>query len=52
MVRADASWKNVAELIEAIRKKGDKATYGYGSPPALASAELYKARAGLQAPAD
>jgi tripartite-type tricarboxylate transporter receptor subunit TctC len=39
----------VAELTEAMRKKGDKASYGYGSPPALASAELYKARAGLQA---
>ena len=49
MVRADAPWKNVAELTEAMKKKGDKASYGYGSPPALASAELYKARAGLQA---
>jgi tripartite-type tricarboxylate transporter receptor subunit TctC len=49
MVRADAPWKNVAELTEAMKKKGDRASYGYGSPPALASAELYKARAGLQA---
>ncbi len=49
MVRADAPWKNVAELTEAMKKKGDKASYGYGSPPALAAAELYKARAGLQA---
>jgi tripartite-type tricarboxylate transporter receptor subunit TctC len=49
MVRADAPWKNVAELTEAMRQKGNKASYGYGSPPALAAAELYKARAGLQA---
>jgi len=49
MVRADAPWKTVAELTEAMKKKGDKASYGYGSPPALASAELYKARAGLKA---
>jgi tripartite-type tricarboxylate transporter receptor subunit TctC len=49
MVRAEAPWKNVAELTEAMKRKGNKASYGYGSPPALASAELYKARAGLQA---
>jgi tripartite-type tricarboxylate transporter receptor subunit TctC len=49
MVRAEAPWKNVAELTEAMKIKGDKASYGYGSPPALASAELYKARAGLRA---
>src|SRR6476661_3562257 len=49
MVRPEAPWKNVAELTEAMKKKGDKASYGYGSPPALASAELYKARAGLKA---
>jgi tripartite-type tricarboxylate transporter receptor subunit TctC len=49
MVRPEAPWKNVAELTEAMKRKGDKASYGYGSPPALASAELYKARAGLKA---
>ena len=49
MVRAEAPWKTVAELTEAMRKKGDKASYGYGAPPALASAELYKARTGLKA---
>jgi tripartite-type tricarboxylate transporter receptor subunit TctC len=49
MVRAQAPWTNVAELTEAMRKKGDKASYAYGAPPALASAELYKARAGLKA---
>jgi tripartite-type tricarboxylate transporter receptor subunit TctC len=49
MVRAEAPWQTVAELTEAMKKKGDKASYGYGAPPALASAELYKARAGLSA---
>ncbi len=49
MVRAEAPWKSVAELTAAMKQKGDKASYDYGSPPALASAELYKARAGLQA---
>jgi tripartite-type tricarboxylate transporter receptor subunit TctC len=49
MVRAAAPWNTVAELTEAMKIKGDKASYGYGAPPALASAELYKARAGLKA---
>ena len=49
MVRAQAPWTNVAELTDAMRKKGDKASYAYGAPPALASAELYKSRAGLKA---
>lgn len=49
MVRGDAPWHSVAELTAAMRLKGDKASYAYGSPPALASAELYKARAGLTA---
>ena len=49
MVRPEAPWKSVAELTAAMKEKGAKATYAYGSPPALASAELYKARTGLQA---
>jgi tripartite-type tricarboxylate transporter receptor subunit TctC len=48
MVRAEAPWKTVEELTAAMKLKGDKGSYGYGSPPALASAELYKERAGLQ----
>ena len=31
MVRAEAPWKNVAELTEAMKIKGDKASYGYGA---------------------
>ena len=49
MVRAEAPWRSVAELTAAMKAKGAKASYGYGSPPALASSELYKARAGLEA---
>jgi tripartite-type tricarboxylate transporter receptor subunit TctC len=49
MVRAEAPWRTVAELTEAMKAKGDKATYAYGAPPALASAELYKARTGISA---
>jgi tripartite-type tricarboxylate transporter receptor subunit TctC len=48
MVRAEAPWKSVAELTEALRQKGTKGSYGYGSPPALAAAELYKVHAGLE----
>lgn len=48
MVSGTSPYQNVAELTEAMKKKGDKASYAYGSPPALASSELYKARAGLR----
>src|SRR5438105_5108238 len=43
-VRAEAPSKNVAELTAELKAKGDKASYAYGSPPALAASELYKAR--------
>jgi tripartite-type tricarboxylate transporter receptor subunit TctC len=49
MVPANSPHKTLAELTAAMKQKGTKASYAYGSPPALASAELYKARAGLQA---
>ena len=49
MTRAEAPWKTVTELTNAMKIKGDKASYGYGAPPALASAELYKARKDLKA---
>jgi tripartite-type tricarboxylate transporter receptor subunit TctC len=49
MVKSDAPYKTVADLTAAMKAKGSKASYGYGSPPALASAEFYKQRAGLQA---
>src|SRR6187455_1094586 len=37
MVRAEAPWTTVNELTAAMKSKGAKASYGYGSPPALAS---------------
>jgi tripartite-type tricarboxylate transporter receptor subunit TctC len=49
MVRPESPWTTVPKLTEAMKLKGDKASYGYGAPPSLASAELYKARAGLKA---
>jgi tripartite-type tricarboxylate transporter receptor subunit TctC len=48
MVRPQSPWKTVAELTAAMKAKGVKGSYGYGSPPALASSELYKARARLE----
>jgi tripartite-type tricarboxylate transporter receptor subunit TctC len=49
VVRPESGWTSVAKLTAAMKEKGAKASYGFGSPPALASAEFYKARAGLQA---
>jgi tripartite-type tricarboxylate transporter receptor subunit TctC len=49
MVRPESPWTTVPALTAAMKEKGAKASYGYGSPPALASSELYKARSGLQA---
>src|SRR3569833_2508889 len=37
MVLSQAPWASVPELTQAMQKKGDKATYAYGAPPALAS---------------
>jgi tripartite-type tricarboxylate transporter receptor subunit TctC len=48
IVRADAPWTTVAQLTAALKEKGTKGSYAYGSPPALAASELYKARAGLE----
>ena len=48
MVNAGSPHRSVASLTEALRSAGTKASYGYGSPPALAAAEFYKNRAGLQ----
>ena len=48
MVDAKSPHRTVAELTAAMRAAGTKASYGYGSPPALAAAEFYKSRSGLQ----
>ena len=49
MVNANSPHRTVGELTAALRALGSKASYAYGSPPALAAAEFYKSRAGLQA---
>ena len=49
MVNAKSPHRTVAELTAAMRAVGSKASYAYGSPPALAAAEFYKFRAGFQA---
>ena len=48
MVNTGSPHRNVAELTAALRAAGSKASYGYGSPTALAASELYRVRAGLQ----
>ena len=48
MVNGKSPHRTVPELTAALRAAGSKASYAYGSPPALAAAEFYKFRAGLQ----
>ena len=48
-VDPNSPYKTVKDLTEAMKKKGDKASFAYASPTALASSELYKARTGIQA---
>jgi tripartite-type tricarboxylate transporter receptor subunit TctC len=45
----DSPFKSVAELTEAMRKKGDKATYASAAPAGKIMGELYKAATGVQA---
>ncbi|MFM9971574.1 MAG: Bug family tripartite tricarboxylate transporter substrate binding protein [Burkholderiales bacterium] len=49
MVNTTSPHRSVADLTAALRAAGSKASYGYGSPTALAASELYKVRAGLHA---
>jgi tripartite-type tricarboxylate transporter receptor subunit TctC len=48
MVNAGSPHRSVAELTAALRAAGSKASYGYGSPTALAASEMYRIRTGLQ----
>ena len=41
--------RTVAQLTAAMKPKGTKASYGYGSPPALASGRALQGGAGLRA---
>ncbi len=48
-VDAKSPYKTVKDLTDAMKKKGDRSSFAYASPTAMASSELYKARAGLNA---
>lgn len=47
-VKADAPYKNVADLTAAMKAKGDKASYPSTNNPALILGEAYKKSAGLK----
>jgi tripartite-type tricarboxylate transporter receptor subunit TctC len=49
VVGHNSPYKNIAELTEAMKKKGDKATYATGAPAGTIMGELYKAATGIQA---
>jgi len=49
VVPYDSPYKNVAEITEAMKKKGDKATYASAAPAGKIMGELYKAATGVQA---
>jgi tripartite-type tricarboxylate transporter receptor subunit TctC len=49
VVDAKSPYKTVAELTEAMKKKGDKASYAAAAPTGRIMGELYKNSAGLQA---
>jgi len=46
-VRADAPWKDAKELTAAMKKKGDKVSYGYTNPTGRVLGAFYKKAAGL-----
>jgi tripartite-type tricarboxylate transporter receptor subunit TctC len=47
--RADAPWQNAKELTAAMKKKGDKVSWGYTNPTGRVLGALYKERAALNA---
>jgi tripartite-type tricarboxylate transporter receptor subunit TctC len=49
VVAHNSPYKTVAELTEAMKKKGDKATYATGAPAGTIMGELYKKETGVQA---
>jgi len=46
-VAKNAPWKDAKELAEAMRKKGDKASWAYANPTAKVLGALFRERAGL-----
>ncbi len=49
VVDAKSPYKTVAELTEAMKKKGDKASYAYAAPTGQVMGELYKQATGIKA---
>lgn len=49
VVDAKSPYKNLGELTEAMKKKGDKASYGVAATTGTVMGEIYKARTGLRA---
>jgi tripartite-type tricarboxylate transporter receptor subunit TctC len=49
MVDAKSPYKTLAQLTEAMKKKGEKATYGTAATTGTVVAEIYKARTGIKA---
>jgi len=49
VVDAKSPYKSVADLTEAMKKKGDKATYATAAPTGRIMGEMYKNAAGLNA---
>ena len=48
-VRADSPYKDAKELTAAMKKKGDKVSYGYTNPTGKVLGAFYKEKAGLNA---
>jgi tripartite-type tricarboxylate transporter receptor subunit TctC len=49
VVDAKSPYKTVAEVTEAMKKKGEKATYGSAAPTGTVMGELYKVATGIKA---
>jgi tripartite-type tricarboxylate transporter receptor subunit TctC len=49
VVDAKSPYKTVAELTEAMKKKGDKASYAYAAPTGRIMGEIYKDKTGVKA---
>jgi tripartite-type tricarboxylate transporter receptor subunit TctC len=49
VVDAKSPYKTVAELTEAMKKKGDRASYAYAAPTGRIMGEIYKDKTGVKA---
>ena len=49
VVDAKSPYKTVKELTDAMKAKGDKATYASAAPPGTIMGEIYKQKTGVQA---